>query len=127
MRHSRALRKHIERLVEAGQIERVAVGEGKTICIRLVKYNTEASTVMVHPVPPSSTVQSGLPEEPKLDLEGESVKLPVDIVANGGSAITSGPAYSPTSGVALSLSFEYLIAEIVVNSGVDGATLNVSG
>ncbi|WWC87968.1 uncharacterized protein L201_002870 [Kwoniella dendrophila CBS 6074] len=101
MRHRRAVVRHIDSLVMDGSIERVFVGEAKTSCIRLTKYNPE-----------SATKDTGL-----IDLKEEEVpELTHDL-----ELISSQPPYAPPLdpqilNIPLTATFERWIIDLVLQS-----------
>ncbi|OCF33220.1 hypothetical protein I316_04961 [Kwoniella heveanensis BCC8398] len=104
-RHRRAVNRQIETLVYEGLVERLSVGEKAISCIRLVKYNPDYTAET--PTEPVGT------NEDKLDVETEhDLKL-----------ISAQPPYTPIGGIPLTVSFEYLILELIVNSGLEGMNI----
>nr|XP_018264916.1 uncharacterized protein I303_03097 [Kwoniella dejecticola CBS 10117]OBR87074.1 hypothetical protein I303_03097 [Kwoniella dejecticola CBS 10117] len=103
MRHRRAVRRHIDSLVIDGLIERLEVGEARTSCIRLSKYNPE-----------SLLSTDGL-------QGGEEDKAEPSEVVHDLQLISSRPAYAPPLdpeilNIPLTVTFEHWIIDLVVRS-----------
>nr|XP_019050604.1 hypothetical protein I302_01041 [Kwoniella bestiolae CBS 10118]OCF29534.1 hypothetical protein I302_01041 [Kwoniella bestiolae CBS 10118] len=101
MRHRRAVKRHIDGLVIDGLVERVFVGESRTSCIRLSKFN------------PEKVAESVQPEGPENIEELERV---YDL-----ALILSQPAYTPPLdpailSIPLTVTFERWIIDLVLHS-----------
>nr|XP_019011884.1 uncharacterized protein I206_02720 [Kwoniella pini CBS 10737]OCF50665.1 hypothetical protein I206_02720 [Kwoniella pini CBS 10737] len=102
MRHRRAVKRHIDGLVIDGLVERLEVGEAKTSCIRLTKYNPELSH--------KAEIQD-IGEAP-LDAPDKEHDLEL---------ISSSPPYTPPLNpeilnVPLTVTFEHWIIDLVIRS-----------
>ncbi|WVQ97216.1 hypothetical protein IAU59_004326 [Kwoniella sp. CBS 9459] len=105
-RHRRAVNRQIEALVYEGLVERLSVGEKGTSCIRLIKYNPDR--IAAQPPEPVDADQDSAEVETEHDLE----------------VLSAQPPYTPPGGIPLTVSFEYLLLELVVNSALEGMTIS---
>ncbi|WVF70857.1 hypothetical protein IAT40_005651 [Kwoniella sp. CBS 6097] len=105
-RHRRAVNRQIETLVYEGLVERLSVGVKGTSCIRLMKYNPDR--MAENPAEPLDAGEDQESVEHEHDLE----------------VISAQPPYTPPGGIPLTVSFEYLILELVVNSALEGMTIS---
>ncbi|WWD18115.1 hypothetical protein CI109_102564 [Kwoniella shandongensis] len=106
-RHRRAVMRQIDALVFDGVVERVAVGERETSCIRMVKYNPDRS---LSSAPLATTLN---------DVEIEVVEAGHDL-----EVIAAQPPYAPPGGIPITLSLEYFVLELVAKAGANGITIN---
>ncbi|KAK8865706.1 hypothetical protein IAR55_000851 [Kwoniella newhampshirensis] len=105
-RHRRAVLRQIDALVSDGIVERIAVGERETACIRLVKYNPDKSSAINE-------------KEDNVHAIDEEEKDTPDL-----QEIAAQPPYGPPGGIPLTVSVEYSIHELVARSGANGITIN---
>ncbi|WVR05664.1 hypothetical protein IAU60_002686 [Kwoniella sp. DSM 27419] len=108
MRHRRAVKKVIETLIFEGIVERLAVGESKTDCIRLTKYGSEQSAS-------ADTQQTSFVEQSSNIVKSDSHDL---------QEILRQPPYMLLGGIPLNFTFEYHMIHLVVASGSEGVTIN---